>query len=60
MLTPERKKDQERWSLLMNFLKKKDKTTLKRLNYSKLDDEKNAKNLLLEQRGPSVCAHLSQ
>lgn len=32
MLTPERKKDQERWSLLMNFLKKKDKTTLKRLN----------------------------
>lgn len=54
MLTPERKKDQERWSLLMNFLKKKDKTTLKRVNYSKLDDEKNAKNLLLEQRGPSV------
>lgn len=44
----------------MNFLKKKDKTTLKRVNYSKLDDEKNAKNLLLEQRDPSVCAHLSQ
>lgn len=44
----------------MNFLKKKDKMTLKRVNYSKLGDEMDAKNLLLEQRGPSVCTHLSQ
>lgn len=28
-----RKKDKEKWSLLLGLLKEKDKTTLKRVNY---------------------------
>lgn len=39
-----RPKDKERWSLLLRFLKEKDKITLERINHSKLGDQTDTKN----------------
>jgi hypothetical protein len=36
---PDRKKNKERWSLLLRFPKEKHKTTLKGVDHSKISDE---------------------